>query len=115
MAETTEHQEPTLDRKAIALVLIILLIVGALLASLIFDPHTDRSDSRVLVGIGAFYALLYADRKLASWLNDGRVWKLTREYWPWSIIGLDGLRVLNIGVGILLILAGIGIYVKPLL
>ena|SRR5579863_886384 len=115
MVETTEHSQPRLDRKGIALVLIILLIVAAGLAKLAFETtDTDRSGGLFLVVVGVLYALLNADRELASWLNRW-AWRHFGNSWPWTIIGLDGMRMLNIGLGILLIITGIATYVRPLL
>jgi hypothetical protein len=114
MAEATEHHEPTLDRKAIAVIVILLSLVGVLLAELTFDRHTDRSEGPVLAVFGLLYVLSQAHRKLAAWSN-GWSWRRFGDFWPWTVIGLDGMRLLNIGVGILMIITGIFIYVRPLL
>jgi hypothetical protein len=77
-----------LDRKAIELVLIILLIVGALLANLAFDMReTDRSFGVFLGVVGALYALSQANRKFAAPLN-GWSWRRFGNLWPWTVIGL---------------------------
>ena len=114
MAEPTEQYEPRIYRKAFGWVLIWLMIAAAGLAYATFDTRTDPSIGVVLAVIGVFYVLLHADRKFVAWLHGWR-WSNDWDRWPWTVLGLDGLRLFYLGVGILLIVAGIVIYVKPLL
>lgn len=114
MAEATEQHERTHRRRAIALILIIWLLVGVLLTELTFDRNTTPSNGPVLAIFGVLYVLLEAHPKLAAWAN-GWNWRHFGDMWPWTVIGLDGMRVLNIGVGMLMIITGIVVYFRPLL
>jgi len=109
--------EPRLGGKATFLVLVMLLIVAGLLVKLIFDPEldADRSVGLFLAVGGTLNILLHVNRKLALWLDNTWSWRVNERHSVlWRTVGLQGMRMFNIGLGVLLVIAGLILYVKPL-